>query len=155
NDIGRNPDGDPAFAAAIATFNQHTGDRARAAVEDTHLEVDQFEILDAGRIDAQIFSQGEVEGVDRAVALGDRHQQLALNAEFYDRLGDGDLLALGVVAALDHGTVVLDVEEIRQRAEDAAGQTGKGRIGAIIGIAAGFALFHSGEELFEARIVFF
>ena len=46
NNIGRNADCVPAFAAAIAALHQHTGDRARAAVENTHLEVDELEIAD-------------------------------------------------------------------------------------------------------------
>ena len=55
----------------------------------------------------------QVERVDRAVAFGDRHQQLAADDDLDHRLGDRYLLAVRVVTALDAGAVALDVEEVR------------------------------------------
>jgi hypothetical protein len=41
--FGADADREPAVAVAVAALDQHARDRAGAAVEDTHLEVDQFE----------------------------------------------------------------------------------------------------------------
>src|SRR5690606_13196351 len=99
--VGADADGGPAVAAAVAAFDQYTGDRARAAVEDAHLEVDQLEILDPVLVAAEVLAQRRVERVDRAVALRNRHQRLAIDVDLDHGLGDGDLLAQSVVAPLD------------------------------------------------------
>ncbi len=54
---------------AVGGFDQNAGDRLRAAVEDTHLEVGELEIVDLVLVLAEILAQREVERVDRAVGL--------------------------------------------------------------------------------------
>ena len=95
----------------------------------------------------------EIERIDRAVALGHRHQRLAVDFDLDHRLGDIDLLAARVVPPLDRGAIALDVEELRQRAERIARQDHEPRLGAVIGIAARLALLDGAQQFFEPRVV--
>ena len=67
--FGETPTVNQRLPVPVAALDQHAGDGVGAAREDTHLVIDQFEIVDEALIAAEILAQRIVERVDRAVAL--------------------------------------------------------------------------------------
>ena len=88
DDIGRDADGEPAIALAIAAFDQNPGGGSRSAIEDTHLVVDKFEIIDIALVLAEVLAQRHVERVDRAIALARIDEGLAVDLHLDHGLGD-------------------------------------------------------------------
>ena len=58
-----------------------------------------------------------------------------------------------VVPALDAGAVALDLEEFRQRSQSLAGEDGERCVGAVVAVAARFALLDGAEEPVEPGVV--
>ena len=94
-----------------------------------------------------------VERVHRAVAFARVDEQLAADPHLDDGIGDGDELALRVVAALDHDAEAFHVEELRHLAEGAAREQLEGGARGFIGVAQRFLRLHLVEQAGEARIV--
>ena len=67
--LGGDADREPAVAFFVAAFDQNAGGGSRAAIEDTHLVVGEFEIGDEALIFAEILAQRHVKGIDRAIAF--------------------------------------------------------------------------------------
>src|SRR5436190_227540 len=82
------------------------GGSRRAAVEDTHLVVDEVDLLDAGIERAERLPQRGVQGVDRSVPVGGRMQDLAGDLDLDGRLGQH----LAPVPLLDQACVIDDPE---------------------------------------------
>ena len=62
-----------------SALDQHARHRLGAAVEDAHPVVGELEPLDIALILAEVLAQRDVEGIDRAVALGGGDQILAVD----------------------------------------------------------------------------
>ena len=78
----------------------------RPAVEDAHLVVDEVDAVEQRVERAERLAQRGVERVDRAVAVGGRVQDLAVDLDLDRRLGQ----QLPPVALLDEAGVVDDPE---------------------------------------------
>ena len=72
DDVGRHADRRPARAFAVGAFDHHARHGLGAACEDTHLIIDETQILQDAGIFSEVFAQRAVERVDRAVARGRR-----------------------------------------------------------------------------------
>src|SRR6266849_7071347 len=84
DDVRRDTDRGPAFTGLVLTLDENTGDRAGAAVENTHAIVGQLEAFDITLILAEILAQGHVERIDRTIALACRYQGLAVDPHLDD-----------------------------------------------------------------------
>ena len=91
--LGETPTVDQRSPSSSSLSIKHARDRIGAAVEDTHLVVDELEIVDVALILAEVLAQRDVERIDRAVAFGGRDQRLAVDAHLDHRLGHGDEIA--------------------------------------------------------------
>src|ERR1700722_11174176 len=56
DDVGRHPDGGPAFAALICALDQDARYRLGAGIEDTHAVVGEFEAADVALILAEVLA---------------------------------------------------------------------------------------------------
>src|SRR5262249_48599535 len=146
DDIRRHADGGPAVALPVPALDQNPRHGVGAGGEDTHLVVDELEIVDVALIAAEILAQRPVRRVHWTVALAHRKHGLAVDAHLHRRLRHRDELADGIVPALDHDAERLYVEELRHIAQYAARKQLEGSIRRLISIAVGLALLHLFEQ---------
>ena len=139
----------------VVALDQHARHGLGAAREDTHLVVDELDVLDVLLVAAEVLAQRPVERVDRAVAFADRPQRLvvAVDEHLDDRLRHGDQLAARVVAPLDHDAEAVDGEIARHALQRAPRQQLEGGFRRLVGIADGLARLHLVEQPRDARVV--
>ena len=94
-----------------------------------------------------------IEGVHRAVALGHRHDLLAVDLEPRRRFGERDQFAFRIPPPLVEDAEAVQPEEFGDAFENAADQKLETRLGAVIGIAFEFAGFDQIDQRLDLRIV--
>ena len=125
--LAETPTVDQLSPEPVAKLDQHARHRVGSALENPDPEIDEFEIFDKALIFAEILAQGEVERIDRTLALGGRDQGLAIDVDLDDRLRHRDEIALRIVAALDIDAKALDFEIIRHFPKHPAGEQARTR----------------------------
>ena len=140
--VGRDPDRRPAPAAIVGALDDHPGDRRGAGLgrQDAHLVVGKVHVLERRVGRGQRLTECCVEGVHRAVALGDDHPRRAADLDLDRRLGQRDQLVPGVEPALVDDPEADQAEVVRHLAERAPRQELEARVGALVGVAARLAL---------------
>jgi hypothetical protein len=113
DDVGRHAHRRPARAPARPHFHHHARHGLRAAREDTHLVIDQREVLqdrrNSGRGPCAALRRARSPGRCRAdIVVG-----LVADFHFDHRFGHRRQIAHGIVPALDHHAEAFDVEIIR------------------------------------------
>ena len=141
----------PHSRLAVGGVEQDPGDRAGAVgfVEDADLVVGQ---LDVGEVRVAVgdrAAQGAVEGVDRAVALGDAHVALAVDLDLDRRLG----LDLAAGALLGDDAEALEPEQRLVAARLAAQQQLEGGRRRLVVVAAVLALLQPLDRPRRAVVV--
>src|SRR6516165_5268276 len=153
DDVGRHPDGGPAFAAFVTALDQDARHRLGAGIEDTHAVVGEFQAADVALVLAEVLAQGEIERVDGAVAFGRGYQPVVADRHLDHSEAHADALAHGVDALFHIDVELGDIEILRHPAEHASRQQLEGGIGRLVGIAHRLAFLDDIEQPGDARIV--